>query len=325
LTKKIGHLTVAQIRQRYLREGRPVTKSVLEALRKDSRLGVQQAYHRLQRQLDGKRKEANRLRRMQQAERRLWRRGLLRVAGVDEVGVGCIAGPVVAAAVVLAPGTLIAGLNDSKKLDASQRAVLAAAIRDAGAQLGIGVATVQEIGQMNVYHAGLLAMSRAVHALDPPAEFLLIDARRLPQVPIPQESVVGGDARHSCIAAASIIAKTHRDALLVELDKLYPSYHFSEHKGYCTPAHQQAIREHGCCPAHRQTYGFIQELTGKAAPVVEKLESRIERARSTRELVELEEEFGSARLPRRDLMRLRRSLDAQKTALSGRQLVLFEA
>jgi ribonuclease HII len=198
---------------------------------------------------------------MQKKERELWEKGLTRVAGVDEAGVGCIAGPVVAAAVIFPPGSSVAGLNDSKKLDAATRSELADAIRATTSQIGLGVATVGEIAEHNVYWASILAMKRAVFSLDPLPQFLLIDARPLEDVPIPRESVIHGDSLHCCIAAASIIAKTHRDDLMVELDRRHPEYGFAVHKGYCTKQHEKAIVTHGCCPAHRQSYDYVRQLT----------------------------------------------------------------
>jgi len=188
-----------------------------------------------------------------QYERELWRRGLTRVAGVDEVGVGPLAGPLVAAAVIFPPEVEVLGIDDSKKLSAARRERLAGEIRTYAVAVGVGVVDVAEVDRLNVLRASLEAMRRAIGALPVAAEQLLIDARRLPAVPIPQLSIVSGDARCYSIAAASIIAKVTRDAMMCELDAVYPEYGFRRHMGYGTIAHLAALERHGPSPAHRRS------------------------------------------------------------------------
>jgi ribonuclease HII len=192
-------------------------------------------------------------------ERRLWRRGISRIAGVDEAGLGPLAGPAVAAAVILPPGLRIAGAADSKKLTAAARTRLDAEIRAQALAWGIGLATVEEIDCANIYQAGLRAMRRALENLAVPPEYVLLDARTLPDLPWPQEAFIRGDASHHCIACASILAKVHRDGIMREYDRLYPEYGFARHKGYPTPEHRRAIARLGPSPIHRRSFRLLPE------------------------------------------------------------------
>jgi ribonuclease HII len=204
------------------------------------------------------RERSRRLRR----ERELWRAGVVLVAGVDEVGMGPLAGPVVAAAVVLPQNVRINGVRDSKLLSGIARERLAAQIADVSLGLGIGVADVLEIDRLNIYHAGLRAMARAVAALPEPPGHLLIDARKLPECPIEQTSIVDGDALVYSIAAASIVAKVYRDRMMRDLAERYPGYGFDQHVGYATRSHLAALRSLGPCPAHRRSFARIRDMLG---------------------------------------------------------------
>ena len=247
-------LTVSQIREALASRDLQVTSALLSELAGDPRVGVRQLGRRLARARVAARAESRRLNSMLEKERALWRRGMARIAGVDEAGMGPLAGPVVAAAVIFEPGTEIRGMDDSKKLSSARRDELAEIIvRDAVA-MGIGEASVTEIDRLNIFHAGLLAMKRAVAALRPAPEFALVDGRRIPGLEIPQEACVGGDRRHFSIAGASILAKTHRDRLMVELDRVFPEYGFARHKGYGTEQHRLAIDKHGGTPVHRRSF-----------------------------------------------------------------------
>ncbi len=183
-----------------------------------------------------------------------------RVCGADEAGRGPLAGPVVAAAVILEPGAPIDGLRDSKKLSAAQREALAPAIRARAIACAIGVATVEEIDALNILQASLLAMRRAIEALDPPASYALVDGDRLPRLAIPARAIVGGDSIEPAISAASILAKVHRDALMRSLDAAYPGYGFSEHFGYPTPQHLRRLRELGPSAVHRRSFAPVRAL-----------------------------------------------------------------
>ncbi len=188
-------------------------------------------------------------------ERPLWARGLTLIAGVDEVGAGPLAGPVVAAAVILPEGCTILRLNDSKKLSAAVRARLAPEIRARATAYAIASCSVAEIDERNIYQASLEAMRRAVALLDPSAEHVLVDARRIPGLDLPQTAIVHGDAKSQAIAAASVIAKVYRDELMQGLDAQYPGYGFAKHKGYGTRAHLAALAALGPCAIHRRSFG----------------------------------------------------------------------
>lgn len=186
-------------------------------------------------------------------EREARERGFSRVAGVDEVGRGCLFGPVIAAAVILDPLRPIRGLHDSKILGAEDRATLAAQIKARCVSWAIGGADVFEIDQINIYQASRLAMRRAVEALALPADYLLIDAVKI-DLPIEQLPLIDGDARCRAIAAASIVAKVHRDACLAQWHEVFPEYNLLSNKGYSTPDHKRALREHGPTLLHRFSF-----------------------------------------------------------------------
>lgn len=191
----------------------------------------------------------------------------LRVAGVDEVGRGCLAGPVYAAAVILDRGHGLRGLDDSKALDVARREALAPKIEARAVAWAIGIATREEIDQINILRASLLAMSRAVEQLLPTAEHCLIDGNMLPQLSCPAETLIGGDGLHPAIMAASILAKVARDRAMAEYDALYPGYGFATHKGYATPAHRAALRELGPSPLHRMSFAPCRAADGSGAIV----------------------------------------------------------
>ncbi|MBR6107255.1 MAG: ribonuclease HII [Oscillospiraceae bacterium] len=174
--------------------------------------------------------------------------------GVDEAGRGPLAGDVYAAAVILKPDTVIPGLNDSKKLSEARREELAPVIKEKAQAWCIARATVAEIEQLNILQAALLAMRRAVEGLDIQPDYALTDGNQPPELPVPVGTLIHGDARSASIAAASVLAKTARDAALRELDELYPQYGFAAHKGYGTKAHYAAIEQYGLCPAHRPSF-----------------------------------------------------------------------
>ncbi len=177
------------------------------------------------------------------------------IAGVDEVGRGCLAGAVVAAAVILdLSKPLPEGLNDSKKLSAKRRKTLDAQIRENAVCLAIAQVEADEIDCINILQATKKAMISAIGRLNPAADFLLIDALQLKELDTPQKAIIHGDAISASIAAASIIAKTYRDNLMSELDKIYPEYGFAKHVGYGTKTHFEALRKYGACSLHRKTF-----------------------------------------------------------------------
>lgn len=181
------------------------------------------------------------------------------LAGADEAGRGPLAGDVVAAAVILDPKTPIAGLDDSKKLSEKKREALFDEIQQKAMAFSIARATVAEIDEINILHASMLAMKRAIDTLKVSAEHALIDGNRIPQgLPCAAEAVVKGDARHPAIAAASILAKVTRDREMVALDERFPEYGFAKHKGYPTKLHMEAIEKHGVTKFHRKSFGPVQ-------------------------------------------------------------------
>ena len=184
----------------------------------------------------------------------------LRVAGVDEVGRGPLAGDVVTAAVILDPDRPIQGLRDSKKLSETRRQQLAEQIREQALAWSVARASVAEIDELNILQASLLAMHRAVAALVPQPEYVLVDGNRLPRWHYASEPVVKGDDRVAAIAAASILAKVQRDSELVELGRQYPGYGFDRHKGYPTAVHLEALRTLGITPAHRKSFAPVKNL-----------------------------------------------------------------
>jgi len=176
---------------------------------------------------------------------------------VDEAGRGPLAGPVVAAAVILDPARPIPGLNDSKKLSEKKRDALAVLIRERALAWAVAEASVAEIDQLNILHASMLAMQRAVVALSVKAERAMIDGNRCPKLDIPAEAVVKGDGKIASIAAASILAKTVRDAGMLALHAQFPMYGFDRHMGYPTSAHFAALEQHGASPVHRRSFGPV--------------------------------------------------------------------
>jgi ribonuclease HII len=177
-----------------------------------------------------------------------------RTCGSDEAGRGPLAGPVVAAAVILDPRRPIEGLRDSKQLSAAQRDHLAVTIQARAMAWAIAFATVEEIDRINILNASLLAMQRAIDKLDPRAELALIDGNQLPRLSIPATAIVDGDESHPAIAAASILAKTHRDALMRVVDQEFPGYGFARHVGYATEEHLENLRRLGPCAVHRRSF-----------------------------------------------------------------------
>ncbi|SDC73102.1 ribonuclease HII [Ruegeria marina] len=193
-------------------------------------------------------------------EKHLAGRGFLRIAGVDEVGRGPLAGPVVAAAVILNVDAIPEGLNDSKKLTGKRRTLLNDLLRQA-AEVAVGEATVEEIEQFNILRASHLAMRRAVEALDPAPDFLLIDGNMIPQgIAIPAQPVVKGDTRSVSISAASIVAKTWRDRLMVDLAQQHPGYGWERNAGYPTAEHRAALQHLGPTPHHRRSFGPVHKI-----------------------------------------------------------------
>ncbi|MBF6568722.1 MAG: ribonuclease HII [Candidatus Binataceae bacterium] len=192
-------------------------------------------------------------------ERRLWRLGNETVAGLDEAGVGPMAGPVIAAAVIFPPESFVRGVHDSKQLTPEKREELYPLIFEQARAVGVGIAEPEEIDQLNIYWATMLASRRALAALTLKPQHVLVDGRRIPEIEYQQTVLVGGDRRSFCIAAASIIAKVTRDRIMCEYDQNHPGYGFGRHKGYCTADHFEALQRLGPCPIHRRSFAPVFE------------------------------------------------------------------
>ena len=261
LLDKLLDKSIPELKHLFIDRGRTVPKGLLEALESDSRQGAQHLAKRIRERWRSNRSEGQRLHSLLRFEIELWTEGYTTVAGVDEAGMAPLAGPVVAGAVILPQHYKLRGLNDSKKiLDRETREELAKQIKRDAVCWSFGFAEVEEIDRLNIYHAGLLAMQRAFQALSCLPDFVLVDARRIPNCPSPQRGIIHGDALSASIAAASIIAKTTRDAHMLALDSLYSGYGFASHKGYPTPEHCRALKELGALPIHRRSFARVREV-----------------------------------------------------------------
>jgi ribonuclease HII len=255
-------LCLADIRQRYVRELRALPAELERALSEDLRPGARAILEAVRRRRRDNRAEGQRLRHMLRFEQALWGRGIELIAGIDEAGMSPLAGPVSAAAVVLERGWRAAKLNDSKQVDPETRQELSHVIRREARAWAVAFVEPDEIDRINIYWAGVLAMQRAVESLGVVPEHLLIDARKLREVAIEQSKIVKGDERSLSIAAASILAKTERDARMIAYDSEYPGYGFARHKGYPVREHVLALKRKGACPIHRRSFGPVRDALG---------------------------------------------------------------
>jgi ribonuclease HII len=251
--------SIPELSELFVRRQRPVPKGLLEALEVDKRQGAHQLARRIRDRYRENRAEGQRLHFLLRFEIELWSQGYGFVAGVDEAGMAPLAGPVVAGACILPQNYKLRGLNDSKQiLDPEKRDELARQIKQDAVCWSVGFAAVEEIDKINIYHAGLLAMQRAVQGLTSQPDFILVDARRIPNCPAPQRGIIRGDALSASIAAASILAKTTRDALMRDLEGRYPGFSLSGHKGYPTPSHVAALQSLGPSPLHRRSFAPVR-------------------------------------------------------------------
>lgn len=233
---------------------------LFEELEKDARAGVQSAINKRKRELQKQVEEDLRLEKMLAYEKELYAQGVQLIAGVDEVGRGPLAGPVVAAAVILPKNCKIPGLNDSKKIPKSKHQAIYQAVLDQALSIGIGVKDNRVIDQVNIYEATKLAMLEAIQELELQPQHLLIDAMKL-DLPISQTSIIKGDANSLSIAAASIVAKVTRDQMMTAYDQEYPGYDFAQNAGYGTAKHLQGLEKQGVTPIHRRSFEPIKSIT----------------------------------------------------------------
>ncbi len=259
---EVRGVPLQEIRRMYASGSGRVTSALLRALHQDPRVGARDIALLLELRRKRVSAERRRLRRLFRLERELCLQGVERIAGVDEVGMGPLAGPVVAAAVVLPARTRLDGLNDSKLLSAAARERLDLEIRDYARGVGIGWVEPEEVDRVNVYQAGLLAMRRALEALQEPPQIALIDGRRVPGLVMEQQAVAGGDRKVGSIAAASVVAKVWRDRRMLELDARYPGYGFARNAGYGTAEHLRALVRRGPTPVHRNSFAPVRSARG---------------------------------------------------------------
>jgi ribonuclease HII len=254
--------SVGELRERFLDRGVSLSAELEAVLEADPRAGAREVLRLVRKRRHGNRAEGQRLRHLLRFETELWERGVVHVGGVDEAGMAPLAGPVVAGACILPRDYRPRGIDDSKQLDAAERERLAEDIKRNAICWAVGRAEVEEIDTINIYRAGLLALRRAVEALGRCPDHLLVDARKLPELRIPQTPIIHGDALSLTIAAASILAKTTRDAQMAELDLVHPGYGFVRHKGYPTAEHFDALRRLGACPIHRRSFQPVRVALG---------------------------------------------------------------
>ncbi len=246
--KNWSEMTVAEIKsQIHVR----TAAETLCLLMDDKRTAVKNLAAKL---LLAQEKEQARLESLLLFEEELWQQNIFTVAGIDEAGRGPLAGPVVAAAVVLAPGEPIWGVNDSKKLSATKREEVEAEIKEKSLFWAIGVVGAHDIDKYNILQATKLAMRRAIHKLPIKPDYLLLDAVSLPETGIAQKPIIKGDALSLSIGAASILAKCHRDRMMLLYHEKYPVYGFDRHKGYPTAEHKEMVKKYGYSPIHRKTF-----------------------------------------------------------------------
>ena len=265
--------------------GRPRgLEAFLTALESDARSGMRSLAERARKQKRADRRERNRLLRMLKHERRLWEKGYANVAGVDEVGRGPLAGPVVASAVILPPTARIKGLDDSKALTAESREELYEEIRAKALDISIGSVPPEEIDQINIYQATLKAMRAAISGLETAPDYALIDGNRVPESGCRELAVVGGDAASLSIAAASVVAKVTRDQEMVDWDARYPAYGFTGHKGYASAEHIGALMDQGPCPIHRRSFSTVEDALAARSDTFRQVREEVDSIKRTAEL-----------------------------------------
>ena len=262
----LSKLPLAKLREHVARlASEDEAERLARALQGDARAGARALGDRTLRKIEAKRADRRRIAALFEGRARLLLQGCRTVAGVDEVGVGPLAGLVVAAAVALPEKVDLPGLNDSKKVSASDRERLATAIREQALGVAIGEVSALEIDRMNIFRAGLEAMRRAAAALADRLELdhLMVDARTIPDLDIPQTSLIRGDSIDGSIAAASIVAKVYRDGIMQKLEIEYPGYGFGRNMGYGTAEHVGALGRLGASPAHRQSFAPVAATLGR--------------------------------------------------------------
>ncbi|MHB1127915.1 MAG: ribonuclease HII [Bacillota bacterium] len=244
---------------------------LVEQLRADPRRAVQELYRLFRQREQRTQEEHRRLLNMFRYEQQLYSQGFQYIAGVDEAGRGPLAGPVLAAAVILPLHLMLPGLNDSKLVPSLRRQRLESQIKDTAVAWSVGLATVEEIDAINILEASRLAMHRAIRGLSRSPHHLLVDGLPLPRATVPQTPLIGGDGLSASIAAASILAKVERDRIMDFLDGIYPGYGFAVHRGYPTREHLKSLGRMGPTPVHRQTFRGVKDWSAIGSKDLEKL------------------------------------------------------
>ncbi len=243
----------------YLAQKTVLATEEFESLAVDRRRGVQELLKSFHRRRRAEENELKRLEGMLAEEKSIWNQGHVNIAGVDEAGRGPLAGPVVAAAVVFHPDTMIEYLDDSKRLSAKRREILFDEIIFRSKAYGIGSASSIEIDQLNIHTATFLAMHRALNKMNIEPDYILVDGFRLPDCCCGQKAIIGGDSRSLSIAGASVLAKVTRDKMMQRIHEKYPIYGFNRNKGYGTAEHRKAIKQHGLSPEHRRSFKLKED------------------------------------------------------------------
>lgn len=246
--------SINSIKEKYNLCSFDMLSEFIEGYKNDERKGVQAIVKSAEKKIEAHKKEELRLEKMSEYENKYYARGVKYIAGIDEVGRGPLAGPVVTAAVILPKGTKIDGINDSKKLSAKKREELFDIIKEKAIAIGVGIESNAVIDEINILQATYSAMRMALDKLEVKPEVILVDAVTIPKVEIQQEPIIKGDAKSISIAAASIIAKVTRDKMMEDFDEIYSGYGFKENKGYGSAFHINAIKEKGLCPIHRKSF-----------------------------------------------------------------------
>jgi ribonuclease HII len=316
LDQRLQHLSVTEIAA-LLERRRIVGRSTVRHLLADPRAGVRALGVQHLQRARARERERARLERLLEGERAA-AEGALVVAGVDEAGMAPIAGPVVAAAVILPDGWIPEDLDDSKRLDAATRERLDGEIRAAALGVGVGVVSERVIDRVNIYQASLLAMRLALRRLACRFDLALLDGRSPRAFPFPHRAVIGGDGRVRSIAAASIVAKVARDRLLCEAHASWPQYGFDHHKGYMTPEHIRALRSNGLSPFHRLSFPRVWEEADAMGPLYRELFDRLAAADSAASLEAAQFAFDAARasLHASEEKLLQRVLESRRSAVA---------
>lgn len=283
LDDRLSTLSVDQIRALLTRR-QAVGRATIAYLLEDPRVGVRALGRSYLSRIRARERERARMRRLLDAELDFLADGVGTVAGVDEAGMAPLAGPVVAAAVVLPPDAVLEGLDDSKRLDPATRERLDAEIRGVALGIGVGVVSERVVDRMNIYRAGLFGMRLALDRIAERFDLALLDGRPPRTFPYPHRAIIDGDAKVRAIAAASVVAKVARDRLLLEAHARWPMYGFDRHKGYPTPQHVRALRRHGLSPIHRLSFPRVWEEADAMGPRYREIHRRLVEAETESEL-----------------------------------------